>query len=940
MAQPQTGAWGERVIAIRIETDPPVERVNFTSEIVQKVNEPLERAKVNASLKRLYATGRFIRLRAEARREAGGVVLVFAGSARYFIGTVSVTGASPELTASSLADATRLRLGAPLLSDSISEAEKRLQSALAQEGFHHAMVGYSLTRNPRDQEANITFQVMLGPAARLSKIEFRGAPVFPSELLKRKGGLRPGLRPTSSRLAGAVAKIRQFYLRSNYPEAIIRIAQHDYNPKTNTENLVLFADAGPLVQVRVEGARVSDARLRTILPIFTEGLANQSALEAGTRDLEDYFERRGYLNASVRIARVARPDSKHLDVLYQVNLGPSGILQGYAFKGNRHIPSDQLGPLLSIRPQGWVMERSAFSHRLLERDVAALEGAYRARGFLAARVTPQIQRNYNGQAGDIFIYFVISEGPQTTIESLRINGLSTGMQKAVLPSLINRTGHPYSPENVPRDRATVLSFLGNQGYVNANMTWKVSHPAPDRVALAYDVTPGRRETIGRIVIVGVRNTRKSLIMRQLALKPGDPVNESQVFDSQQRLYDLGIFNQVKIAEQAPEGEQTAKTLIVEVEETRRWTLSYGGGIDVQRLGSNQPQGQYKASPRVSFDVTRLNVGGRAQTMDLRAQFSTLEKSAEWSYLLPRFERRRGVSLRFSALAEESSNVLTFTAKREEVGVTLEKRYSPHAFISTSFNYRDIQALDISNRISPAEIPILSQPARIGMFSLSYANDHRNNPIDATRGSYTVADAGISWRGFGSQANFFRFSGENATYYPITHWLTFARDTRLGVESPYGGTTSIQIPLPERFFMGGSESHRGFSINQAGPRDPETGFPIGGDALFLNSFELRTSFAQGRLGLVLFHDMGNVYSSIRRMRLFKVSQSPVTQKPEDFDYTVHAVGAGLLYNTPVGPLRFEVGYDLNPPRFLVVSNTSSQVERLPHWNFFISVGQSF
>ncbi|MCL5669822.1 MAG: outer membrane protein assembly factor, partial [Acidobacteria bacterium] len=93
---------------------------------------------------------------------------------------------------------------------------------------------------------------------------------------------------------------------------------------------------------------------------------------------------------------------------------------------------------------------------------------------------------------------------------------------------------------------------------------------------------------------------------------------------------------------------------------------------------------------------------------------------------------------------------------------------------------------------------------------------------------------------------------------------------------------------------------------------ETGYPIGGNALFLNSFELRVPLANNRLGVVVFHDMGNVYSTIRKMRLFKISQS----SPADFDYTVHAVGVGLLYNTPVGPLRFDVGYSLNPPRYQV------------------------
>jgi outer membrane protein assembly factor BamA len=234
-----------------------------------------------------------------------------------------------------------------------------------------------------------------------------------------------------------------------------------------------------------------------------------------------------------------------------------------------------------------------------------------------------------------------------------------------------------------------------------------------------------------------------------------------------------------------------------------------------------------------------------------------------------------------------------------------------------------------------------------MLGPSYLSDHRDDPADATLGSLSLADAGISWGRFGSEANFLRFSGQNATYYPLSPRFVFARSTRFAVQSPFGGlrtvflsgATSVQthdIPLPERLFLGGSESHRGFSINQAGPRDLQTGFPIGGNAMFLNSLELRSRMGTKRFGFALFHDAGNVYSTVRRMRLLKVRQSSLA----DFDYTAHAVGSGLRYRTPVGPLRFDVGYSLNPPRFQVSNQSRPEVRRLSHFQFFLSIGQSF
>jgi outer membrane protein assembly factor BamA len=174
---------------------------------------------------------------------------------------------------------------------------------------------------------------------------------------------------------------------------------------------------------------------------------------------------------------------------------------------------------------------------------------------------------------------------------------------------------------------------------------------------------------------------------------------------------------------------------------------------------------------------------------------------------------------------------------------------------------------------------------------------------------------------------------------------------LGFESPYGSPEKIlvqnpgqpeqyiytdSLPLPERLFMGGSESHRGFSINQAGPRDPQTGYPIGGNALFFNSLELRVPMAQRRLGFVLFNDSGNVFTTIRHMRLLKFGQS----SPTDSDYDSDAVGMGFRYKTPVGPLRFDVGYNLNPPRYEMATKTGVEVQQLARFQFFLSIGQSF
>jgi len=445
-----------------------------------------------------------------------------------------------------------------------------------------------------------------------------------------------------------------------------------------------------------------------------------------------------------------------------------------------------------------------------------------------------------------------------------------------------------------------------------------------------------------VLVLGNRYTRNSVIDDQLTFEEGEALSQSSLLESQQRLYGLGLFNQVQIATQASGGSETQKTVLVALEEAKRWTLVYGGGIDVQRLPSNEARGTYGVSPRVSLEVDRSNLGGRPQSFSLMGHISDLEKIGSARYTIPQFLGHRDVTLRVTGLLDQSRNVLTFDSKRQEVSVILQKQYGPHTSLLGRYDFRNV---DVSNlQINPADIPLLSQATLVATLGGTYINDHRDNPVDATQGSYSVADANVAWDKLGSSANFFRISGQNSTYHQLSSRVVFARNTRLGLEPTFGGTSPTNgVPLPERFYMGGPDSHRGFSLNEAGPRDPVTGFPIGGRAVFLNQVELRFAVQRSRMGLVLFEDFGNVFSSLSVMRLFKVTQS----SPTDFDYTEHAAGLGVRYQTPVGPVRFDVGYSPNPPRFQQCTVSASvcpagslEVLRLPYFQFFLSVGQSF
>jgi outer membrane protein insertion porin family len=946
--------WGKKVAAIELQCDAVMSLSEFRPQVTQRVGEPLDRDKVSESLKNLFATGRFRDLRSEAEPKGDGVVLIFVARAQYFSGGVSVEGAPKNLEEQGLIMATHLRLGQPLTDEGLRTAEQRLSESLIENGYYQAKITHQVVPDSATEEAQIIFTIESGEQAKLSEINFEGETVVPPKKLESVAGWRIGRPLTSAKLEKGLSKIRQFLVKRNYLQATTVVLGRNYDSSSNTEKLGVQIDAGPQIKIHVRGAHVSTSKQKEILPMYTEGVTDDYAVLQGQKSLEDYLQRKGYFSASVVGKRSVDAKTQEVDITYEVQAGSLGVFEGYAIEGNHALTIEELEAVLTLQRSGFFHDRGIFSQQMLARDTKALSELYHAAGYLEAKVTPRLDTRYQEKDDHLFVTFRIDEGVLARVSSISVRGLDASTERDIQNLLQTKVGGPYAPQRILSDREKIRSYFGNRGYSHAAVEFKSTPgPAEHEFQVGFEIDPGSQEHIHQVLLMGNRHTRDGIIQRELQFAPGEPLNQANLLESQRRLYDLGVFNQVQISPQDPQGLAVSKTVLVNVEEAKRWTLGYGGGIEVQRLGSNQPRGDFKASPRLSLDVTRLNVGGRAQSVAFHGRLSSLDKGASITYYIPRFPTRPDIHVRLGALYDRSSDVLTFTSKRAETSISLEKTYSATTLLVGRFNFRNVKALDLSDRISEQQIPLASRAARIAMLGLTYINDHRDNPVDATKGSFSIADGGVSWSGLGSEANFFRVSGENSTFYRLGRHLIFARDTRVSIESPYGGLRRVvtqdangvmqinfthDIPLPERFFMGGSESHRGFSINQAGPRDLEKGFPIGGNALFLNSLELRMPFAEDRLGFVLFHDSGNVFSSVRKMRLLKFKQS----SPTDFDYNVNAVGIGLRYKTPVGPLRIDVGYNLNPPRFQVVdSNTGNiGVLRLSNFQFFLGIGQSF
>jgi outer membrane protein insertion porin family len=408
-----------------------------------------------------------------------------------------------------------------------------------------------------------------------------------------------------------------------------------------------------------------------------------------------------------------------------------------------------------------------------------------------------------------------------------------------------------------------------------------------------------------------------------------------------------------MAIQNPQGDTQNKYVIFHLTEGHRYYVGIGVGAEVARIGGSQtsldqPAGATGFSPRGSFEISRLNMWGLGHSLNFKSRYSTLDRRVSLNYLAPRYRNVEGRNISFTALYDNTRDVRTFTAKRYEGSVQLSQRLSKATTALWRYTWRDVVVDQSTLKINPLLIPSLAQPARIAMISANLIQDRRDDPVDAHRGIYNSADLGLVNHYFGGNKNFLRFLGRNSYYRRLHGDTVLASNTQFGWLHPYsiapGNDPAQYIPLPERIFGGGSTSHRGFPDNQAGPRDLLTGFAIGGNALLFHSTELRFPFLGENMTGVVFHDMGNIYSDLGSIS-FRYKQRDKT----DFNYMVQAVGFGVRYKTPVGPVRLDLAYSLNPPVFnglkgtylqLLLNQATPAIQRVSHFQFFFSIGQAF
>jgi outer membrane protein assembly complex protein YaeT len=980
-AMAQTSAFeGRLIVDIQFPNGQPLDPADLARVQPLKKGQALHSADVAHAIDGLFATGRFEDIVVEAEPSGDGVIVRFVTQNARFLGGITVQGKvldSPNRA--QVESAAQLSLGAPFQDDDVTQAVDRIRRLLLANGFYEAHVTPNVVRGNDAQQIFLSFRVDEGKRAKYERPAITGVTKLPDATIVRATGWRLPIihwwrHVSSSRTRSGVQGVLNKYGGKDRLMARVDLKKLDYDADRRRVRPDFDIDAGPKVKVTATETKVSRRVLKRYVPVFQQRAVDDDLLETGKRNLQEYFQSQGYYDVSVDfLVQPVKDDQETVE--YAITRGMRYKLVRVTIAGNRYFDKDSIRERMFMQPAAFlILRHGRYSEAFRRRDEESIDNLYKSNGFRDAKVTSEVTRDEKGKAGSIAVTIHIDEGAQWVVDSLALRG-ATQFKPAELPSLASSTGQPFSEVNIANDRETVLTFYYTRGFPKAtfNASWRALEPG--HVSVVYSITEGDREYVRDVLTSGLTTTRQSLVDRAITLKAGDPLSPTAQTDIQKALYDLGVFANVDTAIENPDGDADHKYVLYHFDEANRYTFSIGFGLQLGQFGTPSttslaaPGGTTGVSPEGSLTVSRLNFLGLGHTVSLQGMYSSIEKRASLTYLQPRFLDVPGQTLTYTLLYDDTLDVRTFAARREEASVQLSKKFSKSFTGVFGASYR-------KDNVSDIVIPVLLvsqflQSVRIGMLSANFVQDRRDNPANPHHGMYNTASFGLSAKYFGSQRSFGRMLLRNATYYPLGKNFVLARQTQFGVILPFDPPAGIDaqesVPLPERFYAGGADSLRAFPFNQAGPRDigaplvpggpssEPTGFPLGGNALFVNNIELRFPFIGQNIQGVIFHDMGNVYQSLGDMS-FRFHQN----NPQDFNYMVQAVGFGIRYRTPVGPIRADFTYSLNPPSYVGFSGTPSQilncnpnvpVSQLPsycqstqqsisHFQFFFSIGQTF
>jgi outer membrane protein assembly complex protein YaeT len=604
-------------------------------------------------------------------------------------------------------------------------------------------------------------------------------------------------------------------------------------------------------------------------------------------------------------------------------------VSSFKFHGTRAVSESQLKSVLATAASSWIPwgTKRYFSREQFEADLKRIVAFYKDRGFPDARVT-SFDARLNDAQTSVSITVNIEEGEPLRVERVVLEGfdpLPAPRRAALEAQLPLKAGAPLDRALVQANRESALDQFRDAGYPYAAVRIGELPGSTERQrVITLRAEPGPLTNFGPIEISGNKSVSEDVIRRQLTYRPGRMFRQSALQNSQRKLYSQELFEFANVEPVRGEGQPVEIPTRVTVTEGKHKRVNFGIGY-----GSEE-------RARAEVDWRHVNFLGGARTFGAFARYSSLDRGVRLNFKEPYFFAPR-YTLGVSAQSWHSDEpAFTLDTNGGRVTVTREfrrwggGRLSARPTMSVSVTYaNELEKYQIFEeaRNDPTFRDDLialglnpdtgSAKGTRSAVSVEVVRNTTNSLLDARQGYLASVHLEQAGKVLGGTFEYTEVTTEARVYRALGSRLVAAGQVRLGSIDNFTDLES-GVPFFKRYFLGGASNLRGWGRFEVSPLID--GKIVGGSSFLNMSTELRAS-VWGNLGVVLFLDAGNVWTNPWDLNL------------DDLRYDI---GPGLRYKTPVGPVRLDVGYQLNPIPGLLVDG---QEQKRP-LRFHFSIGQAF
>jgi outer membrane protein insertion porin family len=950
-----TAYEGQNVASIEIAGQPDLKPEQYESLFVQKAGQPFSKDMVNQTADAIKAQGKFSEVRIQVDPDASGVRVLFVVEPAVYFGIYQFPGAA-SFNYSRLVQVANYPAQTPYNASEVERDRQALVNFFRQQGFFEVEVKSEIKIDAPHALANIVFVTKLGRRAKFGEVIIAGLPNDEQHRLEdslksllaraRQSAVRPGKTYHYSTLARAGNYLQTQLQNKGLLSAEVQPAGAEYHADTNRADIHFTVKPGPQTNVEIAGAHLWSWDKKKLLPMYQGVGVDEETVQEGSRALVSYFQNKGYFDVKVD-AQMEKPQGDD-KVVYRITREKKHKVESVNVTGNQKLKSDQLTPHIAVEKEH-LFARGKFSQDLVRKSVDNLKAVYKSEGFSSVQVVPTV----TNRGGDVNVSFAVTEGPRDIVESLQVEGADTFPASQYAPGGLKVVaGQPYSSAHVIADRTQTMANYLKAGYLTASFretATAVSKNDPHHINVVYHIYEGPRVLTGEVITLGREHTNQHLINDDITdLKPEQPLTETALLTAGSRLYDhTGVFDWAQVDPKRPITTQNVEDVLVKVHEAPRNMIQYGFGFEVINRGGSIPGGTvalpnlppvglpsgYTTSqatfygPRGTFQFTRNNMRGKAETLSFTAFAGRLDQRAALYYIDPTLRWSRWKAT--TGLSFETNQENPIYSSREEQGTfqmqkPLDREQKNILFFRYGYSHTSITHVLID-----ALVPERDRNIRLSTLSANLTRDTRDNALDEHHGVLDSIELDFNSSKLGSNVDFAKLTAQAAIYREKFHHIVWAQSIRIGLAQPFNNSF---VPLSEAFFTGGGNSLRGFPLDGAGPQNSvwicnngqpdcplserqQIRVPAGGNEELIINSEARIPlpFKQG-LSIVPFYDGGNVF--------------PLVGFHDFLTLYSNNVGVGLRYATPIGPVRIDVGQNLNP------------VSGIKSTNYFITIGQAF